>query len=66
MDGLHFLKCYTISFTHVRVFAVSHHHHHIAVAVPRFSLLRLSALERLGGVAIILCGLWGAVWWALS
>jgi hypothetical protein len=31
----------------------------------KFSLLRLSALERLGGVAVLLIGLWALVFWAL-
>ncbi len=29
------------------------------------SLLRLSALERLAGVSLLLLGLWGLVFWAL-
>ncbi len=32
---------------------------------PRFSLLRLSALERLIGVSVILAALWAAVFWAM-
>jgi len=34
--------------------------------VPGFSLLRLSALERLAGVAVLLAFLWIAVLWALN
>ncbi|MGP0058049.1 MAG: hypothetical protein ACLPID_01995 [Beijerinckiaceae bacterium] len=43
-----------------------HAHQHVAVR-PRakMSLLRLSALERLAGVSLLLLGLWGLVFWAL-
>jgi hypothetical protein len=34
-------------------------------AAPHFSLLRLSAGQRLGGVSVIIAALWLAVWWAL-
>ncbi|MFC4174736.1 hypothetical protein ACFOYU_22230 [Microvirga sp. GCM10011540] len=48
----------------------SHHHHdhaHRAVAAaPTFSLLRLSAWERLGGAAILLADLWLLVFWVLG
>jgi hypothetical protein len=33
---------------------------------PAFSLLRLSALARLGGALIVAGGLWAVVWWALA
>jgi hypothetical protein len=36
-----------------------------AAATPHFSLLRLSAAERLMGVGVVLVLLWTAVWWAL-
>jgi hypothetical protein len=36
-----------------------------AAATPHFSLLRLSAAERLMGVVGVLAMLWSAVWWAL-
>ncbi|MBB4041033.1 hypothetical protein GGR34_002696 [Microvirga flocculans] len=41
-----------------------HHHHHHAhghramAAAPTFSLLRLSAGQRLAGAAVLLLGLW--------
>jgi hypothetical protein len=41
------------------------HHNHAVSPQPHFSLLRLSALERLAGVSIVLSALWLAVWWAL-
>ncbi|MBM3596348.1 MAG: hypothetical protein FJX31_11460 [Alphaproteobacteria bacterium] len=52
----------------------SHDHNHGAphalpaarAAEPGFSLLRLSALQRLAGVAALLALLWIAVAWALS
>jgi hypothetical protein len=34
-------------------------------AEPRFSLLRLSAAERLAGAGVLAAALWLAVWWAL-
>jgi hypothetical protein len=34
-------------------------------AEPHFSLLRLSAGQRVAGVSVILAMLWLAVWWAL-
>jgi len=41
---------------------MAHHHHHHApraiAAAPTFSLLRLSAWERLAGAGILLAGLW--------
>jgi hypothetical protein len=46
------------------------HHHHADHAHPSPhvapSLLRLSALQRLGLVAVLLTLLWGAVAWALA
>jgi hypothetical protein len=41
------------------------HHHHAVSTQPHFSLLRLSAAERLAGVSILIAALWAAVWWAL-
>ncbi len=35
-------------------------------AAPHFSLLRLSAGQRVAGAVVILAFLWLAVWWALS
>jgi hypothetical protein len=32
---------------------------------PGFSLLRLSALSRVGGAAALVAGLWALVYWAL-
>jgi len=34
--------------------------------VPGFSLLRLSAGQRLAGAGLIVLALWGAVFWALQ
>ncbi|HZM07683.1 MAG TPA: hypothetical protein VFC11_04415 [Methylocella sp.] len=34
--------------------------------MPAFSLLRLSALARLGGACIVIAGLWAVVLWALA
>jgi hypothetical protein len=46
----------------------SHHHHaHRAVAAaPTFSLLRLSALERMAGAVVVLGGLWLLVFLVLG
>jgi len=48
----------------------AHHHHHPGHAHPATtvspSILRLSALERLGAVAVAIVALWGAVFWAMS
>jgi hypothetical protein len=41
------------------------HHHHAAPTKARFSLLRLSAAERLMGAGVLLAMLWLTVWWAL-
>jgi hypothetical protein len=47
-----------------------HHHHdpdhaHPSAAVAP-SLLRLSAVERLAGAAVLIALLWGAVVWAIA
>ncbi len=46
-----------------------HHHHHPGRAHPAAavapSILRLSALERLGIAAVVIVVLWGAVFWAI-
>lgn len=34
-------------------------------AAPAFSLLRLSALARLGGALVLVAALWSSVYWAL-
>jgi len=48
----------------------AHHHHHPGHAHPSAtvspSILRLSALERLAAVAVIVAVLWGAVFWAMT
>jgi hypothetical protein len=47
----------------------SAHHHHAPRAIaaaPTFSLLRLSAWERLAGAAVILGGLWLLVFLVLG
>ena len=43
----------------------SHAHRHATPVEPGFSLLRLSAAERLAGVGVVSALLWLAVWWAL-
>ena len=47
-----------------------HHHHHPGHAHPpatvSASILRLSALERLAAVAVLIAALWGAVIWAMG
>ena len=42
-----------------------HVHRHAASLEPGFSLLRLSAAERLAGAGLIAGLLWLLVWWAL-
>jgi hypothetical protein len=42
------------------------HVHAAPETAAGFSLLRLSALERLGGAAVLLAGLWALVFWALN
>ena len=48
----------------------AHHHHHVGHAHPPAtvapSILRLSVLERLAAVAVIIAALWGAVLWAMA
>ena len=48
----------------------AHHHHHPGYAHPPAtispSILRLSALERLAAVAVVVAVLWGAVFWAMA
>jgi hypothetical protein len=48
----------------------THHHHHPGHAHPPAtvspSILRLSALERLAAVAVVVAALWGAVAWAMT
>jgi hypothetical protein len=47
-----------------------HAHHHPGHSHPPAtvspSILRLSALERLAGVAVLIVALWGAVIWAMT
>jgi hypothetical protein len=43
----------------------AHPHRHAVAAEPGFSLLRLSAAERLAGAGLIAGLLWLLVWWAL-
>ena len=47
-----------------------HHHHHPGQVHPPAtvapSILRLSALERLAAVAVLIAVLWGAVFWAMA
>jgi hypothetical protein len=42
------------------------HDHLPATAVPRFSLLRLSAAARVGGALVVIAWLWAIVFWALA
>jgi hypothetical protein len=49
----------------------AHLHHHDAEnahppATISPSILRLSALERIAAVAVVIAMLWGAVFWAMS
>ncbi len=48
----------------------AHHHHHPGHAHPpatvAASILRLSALERLAAVSIVIAALWGTVFWAMA
>jgi hypothetical protein len=48
----------------------AHQHHHPGHAHPPAtvspSILRLSALERLAAVAVVIVVLWGAVFWAMA
>ena len=43
---------------------MSSHHHHPQAAMPAFSLLRLSALERFAGVLVLIAAIWAGVFWA--
>jgi len=47
-----------------------HHHHHPGDTHPPAtvspSILRLSALERLAAVTVLIAALWGAVFWAMA
>ena len=49
---------------------MSHHHHAPGHAHPPASIspsiLRLSALERVAAVAVVIAVLWGAVFWAMQ
>jgi hypothetical protein len=49
---------------------MTHHHHHPGHAHPvaaiSTSLLRLSVVERLAGVAVVIALMWGAVLWAMA
>jgi hypothetical protein len=49
---------------------MTHHHHPSGDAHPSprvgWSLLRLSALERLAAMLVVCVLLWSAVWWALA
>ena len=42
------------------------HAHHATADTPTLSLLRLSALQRLAGAAVVLAGLWVAVLAAMN
>jgi len=47
-----------------------HYHHHPGQAHPPAvvspSILRLSALERLASVTVLIAALWAAVFWAIA
>ena len=62
------MKCDNITF-HMTAHD-AHHHHHPGHAHPSAtvtpSILRLSALERLAAVTVIVAALWGAVFWAMA
>jgi hypothetical protein len=45
--------------------AVPPHHAHESARVSA-SILRLSALQRLGGVALVLALLWGSILWTIA
>jgi hypothetical protein len=42
------------------------HDRQAPAAAPSFSLLRLSALARLGGALVVIAALWATVFWALA
>ncbi len=47
----------------------AHHHHYVHHAHTRlagFSLLRLSAWERLGIAAVLSAAVWGVILWGMS
>jgi hypothetical protein len=41
-------------------------HVHAERRTERFSLLRVSAVERVGGAAVVVAALWACVYWALN
>ena len=54
---------------YVNLMPHDHHHHHaprVIAADPTFSLLRLSAWQRLAGAAVGLSGLWLLVFWVMG
>jgi hypothetical protein len=52
--------------THHHGHSHGHAHRHRVPMTPAFSLLRLSAVERIGAAATLVVLLWGAVFWAAS
>lgn len=68
--------CYTITErnpaeTDIPRMAAHHRHHHPAghahpPAALTFSILRLSALQRLAGAAALAALIWAAVYWAMA
>jgi hypothetical protein len=52
---------------HAHADGVAHVHRHAPAPAfrPGFSLLRLSAVERLAGAAAVAALIWAGVWWAL-
>jgi hypothetical protein len=54
---------------YLRAMPHDHHHHHaprVIAAEPTFSLLRLSAGQRLAGAGVGLSGLWLLVFWVMG
>lgn len=51
---------------HAHLHDHGHAHDPSAVAAPGLSLVRLSAVERLAGAAILAALIWAGVWWALK
>ncbi len=51
----------------LHVHAHDHDHTHLAPTTwtPGFSLLRLSVVQRLGGVAVLIALIWSGVFWAM-
>jgi hypothetical protein len=41
-------------------------HRHATPQAPSLSLLRMSAAERLAGVAVLLAAMWALVFWAVQ